>query len=72
MLLSSRIEVDYLNDKYALKLPKSESYETLSGLLNEHFECIPKKGDKIKIDQYLFIIVQVTEKCIKTVKLLRE
>ena len=72
LLLSARIEVDYLNDKYSLKLPKSESYETLSGLLNEHFECIPKKGDKIKIDQYLFIIEQVTEKCIKTIKLLRE
>ncbi|MDZ7778132.1 MAG: transporter associated domain-containing protein [Bacteroidales bacterium] len=32
-ILSSRLEIDYLNEKYDLDLPESEDYETLSGLL---------------------------------------
>ena len=67
--LSARLEVDYLNEKYNLDLPESESYETLGGLLVENFECIPNEGAEIIIRNYTFIAEQVTETRINTVLL---
>ena len=71
-LFSARIEVDLINQKYNFTLPASETYETLGGLLIEYFECIPKKGDEIKISEYKFKIEKVNETRIQTVRLLRE
>ena len=70
--LSARLEVDYLNEKYNLDLPESESYETLGGLLVENFECIPNEGAEINIGNYTFTAEQVTETRIKTVLLKRD
>ena len=47
---SSRLEIEYLNKTYNLKLPQSESYDTLGGLIVFNKEEIPKIGDKILID----------------------
>ena len=41
-------------------------------LLIEYFECIPKKGDEIKIAEYKFKIEKVNETRIQTVRLLVE
>ncbi|MBJ25589.1 MAG: hemolysin [Flavobacteriaceae bacterium] len=49
---SARLEVDYLNQKYNLKLPVKELYETLGGLVVNITEKIPKKGTKVNIDNY--------------------
>ena len=49
---SARLEVDYLNQKYNLKLPVKELYETLGGLIVNVTEKIPKKGTKVNIDNY--------------------
>lgn len=46
---SARLEVDYLNRKYNLKLPVKEFYETLGGLIVDITEEIPKKGQKIDV-----------------------
>lgn len=68
-IFSSRLEVDYLNEEYHLKLPKSDNYETLAGLIIEHFESIPEKGDRIKIDFFEFDILSVSNNKINEVKL---
>ena len=56
---SARLEVDYLNQKYNLKLPVKEFYETLGGLIVNVTEKIPKKGTKINIGNYQLEIKSV-------------
>ena len=69
-LFSARIEVDLINDKYNLDLPKSEEYETIAGLILSLHEEIPKVGEKIEIQNITLIIENVNEKSIKSVRLL--
>ena len=64
---SARLEIDYLNDKYHLDLPKSDEYETLGGLLISQLETIPMKFTEIRIGDYRIVIDQVTETKIEVV-----
>ena len=66
---SSRLEIEYLNKTYNLKLPQSESYDTLGGLIVFNKEEIPKTGDKILIDKYSIEILHATSSKIEKVVL---
>ena len=66
---SSRLEIEYLNKTYNLKLPQSESYDTLGGLIVFNKEEIPKIGDKILIDKYSIEILHATSSKIEKVLL---
>ncbi len=68
-LLSGRLEIDYLNQKYGLKLKESDDYETLAGYIIHHHESIPVKNDEIMIEGFLFTIVQATDTRIEQVLL---
>ncbi len=70
-LFSGRLEIDYLNEKYpALKLPKGD-YHTLSGYLVMTTGNIPQQGDEIELDGSRFILEQVSETKIDTVRVLK-
>lgn len=49
-ILSCRLEVDYLNEKYHLGIPKSDEYETLAGYIIYFYEGIPERGELIVRD----------------------
>ena len=66
---SARLEVDYLNENYKLDLPKSEEYGTLGGLLMNHTGEIPEQDTEIRIEQFLFKIVEVSNTKIDIVSL---
>ena len=68
-LLSSRLEIDYINEEFDLNLPKGDNYETLAGLIIAHFESIPVKGDHIIIENFEFDIISVSDNKINEVKL---
>ncbi|KAF0198276.1 MAG: hypothetical protein FD166_1627 [Bacteroidetes bacterium] len=68
-LLSGRLEIDYLNQKYGLKLVESDDYETLAGYIIHHHESIPVINDEIMIDGFLFTIVQATDTKVEQVLL---
>ena len=69
-VLSARLEVDYLNDKYKLNLIEDDQYETLGGYIVHHTENIPSKGEIVKIADYNFEIQKVTASKIEIVKIL--
>lgn len=67
--LSGRLEIDHLNDKYNMRLPLSEDYETLSGLITHFHESIPELNQKIKIKEFEFLITKVSETHIETTEM---
>lgn len=66
---SARLEVDYINETYKINLPENENYETLGGLIVNHTEEIPSKGEVVKIDNFQFTIIEVSNTKIDLVKL---
>jgi len=66
--LSARIEVDYLNEKYDLKLPEGD-YETIGGLALHHHESIPQRNDEIQVGNYLIRILMAEKSRIETLEL---
>jgi CBS domain containing-hemolysin-like protein len=68
-LLSARLEIDYLNEKYDWQLPIGE-YETLSGLILSYTEDFPGPGDTISIPPFNFTIQATQNNRIDTIKLI--
>jgi putative hemolysin len=67
-IFSGRVELDYLNEKYDLKFPTSES-ETLSGYIIAEHEDIPRQKETIIINDYRFDILNVSDTRIEMVKM---
>ncbi len=67
-IFSGRLELDYLNEKYDLDFPESES-ETLSGYIINRHETIPKPKEKIILGHYQFDILNVSDTRIEMVKM---
>jgi len=65
---SARLEVDYLNDSYKLDLEENENYETLGGLIVNHTEEIPARGENVEIGDYRFTILEVSSTKIELVE----
>jgi CBS domain containing-hemolysin-like protein len=68
-LLSGRLEIDYLNEKYGFGIPESDVYATIAGYILHNNEEIPREKDIIQIGQFEFEIVQVQGPKIELVKL---
>lgn len=54
-LFSARQEINYINEKYDLKIPSGE-YDTIGGYILERFEDFPLENQIIEIDQFEFLI----------------
>jgi putative hemolysin len=67
-IFSGRLELDYINKKYGLDLPESDS-ETLSGYIINQHETIPRLKDRIIIGDYEFEIVNVSDTRIEMVRM---
>jgi len=70
-LLSGRLEVDYLNEKYEhINFPEGE-YQSLSGYIVMTTEVIPNQGDVIDLDGYKFILEEVSETKIEVIRVIK-
>lgn len=68
-VFSGRVEVDYINERYNLDLPVSEEYETLAGFIIEHCEHIPKLNTRIRIRNFQFRMLKVSQTKVELVQL---
>jgi CBS domain containing-hemolysin-like protein len=59
-LLSARLEVEYLNEKYSLAIPEDEEYDTLAGYIISERGDIPHEGDVFENDNLSIKIVRST------------
>ena len=69
-MVNGYVEVDTLIDDFELDLPEGD-YETIAGLIISTLAKIPYQGQKININKYLFEIVEVTNKKIKKVRIVK-
>jgi CBS domain containing-hemolysin-like protein len=68
-VLSGRLEVDYLNEKYGLSLPEEDEYETLAGLVLYYHGSIPHVNDVIRIRNLVIKVLRVTSTKLELVNL---
>ncbi|MDR1984846.1 MAG: hemolysin family protein [Prevotellaceae bacterium] len=59
-VLSGRLEVEYLNENYDLKIPEAEQYETLAGYILHENESIPQPKEIIKIGDFRIKILRMS------------
>lgn len=67
-LISGKVEVDYINEKYNLNLPYGD-YETLGGYITTELGRIPAQGENVEIDGYNILIARADNTHIDIVKL---
>ncbi len=68
-LFSARQEIDYLNEKYNLKLPENDNYNSLGGLIINHLESIPEAGEELRLDGYVIEVEEVSGNKIEVVRI---
>lgn len=68
-LLSGRIEIDTLNEKFGLELPESDNYVTIAGLILHFYQNFPKLNESVAIGKYTFKIIKVTSTKIELVRM---
>lgn len=67
-ILSARLEIDYLNDKYDWQLPEGE-FDTLGGMILAINENLPEKGQKIEHSGLSIEILSMEDTRIEKIKL---
>jgi len=70
-ILSGRLEIDYLNEKYKLNIPETEDYDTLAGYIIFHYENIPKLNTNVTIDNLRVRMLKVSQTRIELVHVTR-
>jgi CBS domain containing-hemolysin-like protein len=68
-ILSGRIEIDYLNEKYHLNLPEEDDYETLAGMILFYHGGIPGTNDVIRIRNIVIKVLRATTTRLELVNL---
>jgi CBS domain containing-hemolysin-like protein len=69
-LLSARLEIDKVNEKFGLDLPESDEYMTIGGLILHEYQSFPKLNEVIRIGgRYEFRIIKNTMTKIELVRL---
>lgn len=68
-VLSCRLEVKYLNEKYDLDIEESREYDTLAGFIIYHYEGIPSAGETVFIGSLEVKILRTTRSRIELARL---
>ena len=70
--LSARMEIDYLNKKFGLRLPEDDrQYDTLGGLFIHLKGDIPEVNDSVSCETYLLTAIEVAENRIEVIRVER-
>lgn len=67
--LSARLEIERVNEMFGLELPVSDDYQTIAGLILNHYKSFPKVHETIHIDRFHFKIMKVKSNKIELITL---
>ncbi len=70
-LVDASVSVEFIAKRFGLKLPEDYEYSTLGGFLFAHFKGVPEKGETLEVDGLRFIVWEVENNRIKTVKVVK-
>lgn len=68
-ILSGRLEIDTLNEKFDLGLPENDAYATVAGYILQHHRTFPQLHETIEIESFSFKILKISSTRIDLVKL---
>ena len=68
-VLSARLEIEKVNEKFDLELPENDEYLTIGGLILHQYQSFPKLHEIITVGRYQFKILKVTNTKIELVRL---
>ena len=68
-IFSGRLEIDYLNEKYNLKLPEADDYETLAGMIMFYHGSIPVTNEIVRIKNIVTKVLKATTTRLELVSL---
>lgn len=68
-IISARMEIDQVNEKFDLELPESDEYMTIGGLILNYYKGFPKLNEVVKIGRFDFKILQKSNTKIELVRL---
>lgn len=68
-LFSARLDVEFINEKYNLNIPESDSYSTLGGFIVDNTKEIPQNEEKIRIENFEITIHSASGNKIELVRL---
>lgn len=57
-LFSSRLEVEYLNERYSMGIPESDEYDTLAGYIIAEYGGIPHEGECFDTELFSIKIIR--------------
>ena len=69
-LLSGRLEVETINERFGLEIPESDDYETIAGFVLHNNQHFPKLNEVIRIEKYSIKCMKVSNNRIELVKLI--
>jgi len=70
LVVSGKLELDELEDKFGWTLPDGD-YETLAGYLLENLGSIPAPGDETELDGFRFSILEATANRVELIRIRR-
>lgn len=68
-VLSGRMEIDDINERFSLDLPDDEDFMTIAGFILHHHPSIPRQGESLEIEGLHFEILRSTSTKIVLVKM---
>lgn len=68
-IISGRMEIDSLNEKFGLELPESDDYVTIAGYILHVYQNFPKLNETVVVDKYAFKIMRMTSTKIELVRM---
>jgi len=71
-VLSGRLEIDYLNEKYKFNIPETDEYDTLAGFVIFHYENIPKLNTRVIVNELHMRMLKVSQTRVELVHVERK
>lgn len=69
--MEARTSVERINEELDMDLPESDEYESVGGILLEHFKRIPEPGESMVLGSITIRVVSASNRAVEVVQILR-